>query len=173
MATKGPKPRSAFERAFPLVVQEPNGCWSYRGRHDKHGYGRIDNAHGSDLLHRVMYEHFIGPVPVGLELDHEKGDNPGCCNPLHVVPKTHRENMIRSRAPSAVAYRNGTCTKGHDVTGPNGYRFPNGRPRCRICHAAASKAYYWSAKKRQAVVSELQKAHDDEQERATQKGMFG
>src|SRR5438876_386715 len=45
-------------------------CWRWTGTLNTNGYGTIQVKGRTTLSHRVAYEHFVGPVPVGLELDH-------------------------------------------------------------------------------------------------------
>jgi hypothetical protein len=47
--------------------------------------------------HRIAYEAFRGPIAAGLEIDH-LCRNPRCCNPVHLEPVTHRENVRRGKA---------------------------------------------------------------------------
>lgn len=56
--------------------------------------------------HVLMYEHFVGAVPAGLELDH-LCCNKECVNPDHLEPVTHSENAKRWRQQrrSAVLWR--------------------------------------------------------------------
>ncbi len=49
------------------------------------------------LTHRVMYEHWVGPIEVGLELDHLCRTK-ACCNPDHLEPVTRSENLLRYHA---------------------------------------------------------------------------
>lgn len=142
--------RPVIERVLEQVKQEPNGCWSFNGYHNKKGYAKISNTGGTDRVHKLMYEHFVGPVPQGLVLDHEHCDNPGCVNPYHLVPKTIGENIKRGRHPGMVTHRTGICANGHDITGEHGYQRPsNGKRECRTCHAIRERARTKAAKTNQ------------------------
>jgi hypothetical protein len=44
--------------------------------------------------HRWAYEHFVGPIPEGLEIDHGCFVH-ACVNPGHLEPVTHQENVRR------------------------------------------------------------------------------
>jgi hypothetical protein len=91
--------RSPFERAIERVVVDDNGCWLWPGA-TASGYGMIrvgshsDGTRRTKAVHVVMWEHFEGPVPDGLELDHLCRVRP-CSNPGHLEPVTHQENMRR------------------------------------------------------------------------------
>lgn len=62
-------------------------CWEWRGRKSPGGYGR----YGSAMAHRLAYELIKGPIPEGLLVRHTC-DNPGCCNPKHLLVGTHKDN---------------------------------------------------------------------------------
>lgn len=74
-------------------VDEKTGCWIWQRARKKEGYGSM-SLPGSHrvYVHRVSYEVFVGPIPDGLEICH-RCDNPPCCNPEHLFPGTHLENM--------------------------------------------------------------------------------
>lgn len=73
-----------------------NGCWLWLGATNSNGYGQIrekvDGKWTMLLVHRVSYELLVGPIPEGLNLLHSC-DTPNCCNPEHLRPGTHLENM--------------------------------------------------------------------------------
>lgn len=78
------------------AIDETTGCWNYNGYTTPKGYGlfclRQDGRKKQLLVHRLVWEHFNGPVPDGMFMLH-KCDNPNCCNPDHLYPGTHAENM--------------------------------------------------------------------------------
>jgi hypothetical protein len=92
--------RPSWERAIERVMVDDNGCWLWSGAFSGSGYGQIREGSRSDgtrrvrHVHIVMWEHFEGPVPDGLELDHLCRVRE-CCNPGHLELVTHQENMRR------------------------------------------------------------------------------
>ena len=76
-----------------------SGCWLFTGYLTPLGYGKVGGGgkHGPVLrAHRVTYEHFRGPIPDGMQLDH-LCRVPRCVNPDHLEPVTFRENLDRSQ----------------------------------------------------------------------------
>jgi hypothetical protein len=86
------------ERLLRRLKRDPlTGCLEWQGSRGKGGYGLIRMSQPSDhltVVHRVAFEIWVGPVPAGLELDHTC-NNPPCCEPSHLEPVTHDENMRR------------------------------------------------------------------------------
>jgi hypothetical protein len=132
-------------------VDDETGCWNWTGYALK-GYGQISIELGiHKLTHVVVWEHFEGPVPDGLELDH-LCVNPPCCNPGHLEPVTHAENIRRGgwfvdgEPRVAVVRRAAThCRNDHEYTPENTYIRPDGRRRCRECNRL------WAQAKRDAA----------------------
>lgn len=88
-------PRPMAERIRERCGAEGE-CLVWRGQVNRKGYGTI-SAGGSGCkvyTHRAMYEALVGPIPEGLEIDH-LCRNTRCCNPNHLEPVTHSENMRR------------------------------------------------------------------------------
>ena len=74
------------------------GCWPWTGMKAKRGYGRINDGTGKKLsAHRVAWILANGPIPDRLWILH-KCDNPPCCNPRHLRPGTHADNMADMKA---------------------------------------------------------------------------
>jgi hypothetical protein len=74
-------------------------CWIFTGCLTENGYGHVRDDEGNMRhAHIVTYEKKFGPVPPGLELDHFFCDTRPCCNPDHVAPTTHLENVRRGKA---------------------------------------------------------------------------
>lgn len=93
---------SQLARFMPkFYVDEETGCWVWTAAKAPSGHpgfclGRPEGKRWVQA-HRVSYEHFVGPIPEGLELDH-LCVNPPCVNPAHLEPVTHAENMRRGIA---------------------------------------------------------------------------
>ena len=129
----GPARRPLIDRAMAFVMPEPNsGCWLWLGGIQGGGYGivrRGSKRDGSLVAHRAIYEHFVGPVPDGLELDH-KCKVRCCVNPAHLEPVTHLENIKRGFSYNA---RKTHCPQGHAFALHGGTR-TNGKRYCRKCN---------------------------------------
>ena len=88
----------------PYKIDIMTKCWIWLGT-TRGGYGMITNpnyhpiSNPSKMIgaHVYFYEQKYGKVPNGLVLDHIICDNRICCNPDHVIPKTHTENIRRGR----------------------------------------------------------------------------
>lgn len=113
-----------------------DACWPWTASTTLEGYGKLSTGGHSGrlvLAHRTAYEIMVGPIPVGLHLDH-LCRVPPCCNPGHLEPVTHRENILRGIGPSALNARKTHCPSGHPYSSDNTYIFPrNGSRQCRIC----------------------------------------
>jgi hypothetical protein len=129
--------RPAIERFLEKVkvseVLFHNGspCWEWTGCKSKTtGYGQFkpDGRRGSKLSspHRFSYEHHVGPIPEGHEVDHLCNVR-HCCNPLHLEAVTVQVNRKRR------VYDEAHCKHGHEMTGDNLYLSPAGTRFCRKC----------------------------------------
>lgn len=84
-----------IDRIMAKIIVQPNGCWVFIGAITTNGYGHIRDASGKMRRpHVIMWEARNGSVPKGKELDHICRCRP-CCNPDHLKPATHSENMLR------------------------------------------------------------------------------
>lgn len=80
------------ERLWGRVDKKaPGGCWLWTGGTNSNGYGQIRNPKKC-YVHRVVYELAVGPIPEGVEIDHICRVRL-CCNPEHLRPVTHRQNL--------------------------------------------------------------------------------
>lgn len=127
---------AAFVERFWSRVQKSDGCWTWNGTRDHHGYGKLSSARGvfpTQYAHRISYLLTLGEIRDGLELDH-LCRNPACVNPDHLEPVSHRENLLRGRGISATAARVTHCPAGHPYDEANTYRNAVGHRSCRACH---------------------------------------
>jgi hypothetical protein len=131
-----------------VEVDAITGCWVWQKCIAASGYGRIkvreNGVSRTDYTHRVAYEHFIGPIPGGLDLDH-LCRNRACCNPHHLEPVTRRENLLRGVGPSALNTVKAECDAGHPFDETNTAYLPDGRRRCRAC--AVRRTREWQARR--------------------------
>jgi hypothetical protein len=81
------------------------------------------------MAHRLSYEHHVGPIPDGLQIDHTCR-NRKCVNPEHLEPVTNAENTTRQ---DHAERRKTHCPKGHPYDEANTYVDPSGARRCRAC----------------------------------------
>lgn len=90
------------------------GCWVWAGSRSTHGYGRAGSSRtGRKATHRLLYEHFNGPIPRGLLVLH-RCDNPPCCNPAHLFAGTAGDNA-RDRADKGRSARQSGESNGRSV----------------------------------------------------------
>jgi hypothetical protein len=79
-----------------IRVDSESGCWVWTGYLSR-GYGRVHigpDRNGSQLVHRVVYSMLVGEIPAGADMDH-LCRRTSCCNPDHLEPVPHRENVLR------------------------------------------------------------------------------
>ena len=97
-------PTPAIDRLLPKIAIDPDTeCWIWRGALARDGYGTMladgSRTNGTRRLtgtHRVSYEHFVGPIPDGYQIDH-LCRVPACCCPWHLEAVTQQENIRRGR----------------------------------------------------------------------------
>ncbi|MEV7011783.1 HNH endonuclease signature motif containing protein [Streptosporangium sp. NPDC051022] len=148
----------------PELRPELGPCWLWTGDTNDQGYGYIIIGGKKISVARYVYERAHGPLPDGYEPDHMCHDPsvcpPGpacphrtCCNIAHLEGVTHRENVLRSGAPTAINAAKETCIHGHPLTfAPvvvDGVSYPGGTiyvpPRrtshryCLICKTRAAE----------------------------------
>lgn len=136
-----------------VVVDSTSGCWrvpDLKVRSD--GYLRVSIAGTLGYLHRIFYEHYVGVVPEGFELDHTchtddetcRGvgcEHRGCVNPDHMDVVTRRENIERSHV-GVVNRSKEECSRGHVYDDENTYHRPDGGRDCRVCMRERSRESY-------------------------------
>lgn len=128
------KKNTVGEILLRLVVCEPTtlptGCWEYP-RRDTKGYGRAALDGRERKVHQIVYEHFVGPMPIGLIPDH-LCRNRCCANFEHIEPVTYKVNKQRSADPNRAKTH---CKFGHPYNERNTYVKKSGARGCRACGA--------------------------------------
>lgn len=146
MGKRGPKPgdvgyrppRDPLERVMERVVKQADGCWLWTGPRMAKGYGitkvgsRLDGTY-AQLVHRIVYERMVGPIPVGLQIDHLCTIK-HCVNPEHLDPVTNAENARRR------GERMTHCRRGHPRTPEHSRRVKSGAIQCITCEREQAKA---------------------------------
>lgn len=128
------------ERLERGIQSRPDGeCWIWVGALTTEGYGQIKMDRRVLLVHRVMYERMVGPIPEGLDIDHLCRVR-NCVNPEHLEPVTRRTNVLRGIGPSAANKVKTHCKHGHEFTLENTHVRPNGDRMCRACSRGRSRA---------------------------------
>ncbi len=104
MTTRGLSHEERFDTHVRLEVGPLlSPCWVWKSARSAKGYAwfwtglrRPDGAPVMQHAHRWAFEHWCGPVPEGLQLDH-LCKNPACVNYAHLEPVTAKENCHRGR----------------------------------------------------------------------------
>lgn len=113
-----------------------SGCHIWSGRKNWRGYGVVNLEGQSVLAHRAVWEHYKGPIPEGLQIDHICR-NTSCCNVDHLRTVTPEINILASNNVAALYSRRENCEK---CGGPFSH-FSNGYRYCKPCRDAKMAAY--------------------------------
>lgn len=138
--------RPIMERILGRIeIDVVTECWLWQGAKSG-GYGKVREAQGAGgslkRVHRVVYEHLVGPIPEGLELDHvrQRGCvHRHCCNPEHLEPVTSHENSLRGESKNAQKTH---CPAGHPYDATNTFVRNGGGRECRLCHRTSGLKHY-------------------------------
>ena len=83
---------------FLMKVEKTPTCWLWTAAKQQGGYGMFGAKNTKKVVaaHRWSYEHFVGPIPKGMQIDHLCRVR-HCVNPAHLEPVTPKENLRRGR----------------------------------------------------------------------------
>lgn len=97
-----PRKSLTLARVFARCTPTESGCLIWQGACNSEGYGHLKVAGKIKLAHRVVAE-LSGHNIDGLMVLHSC-DTKRCCEPTHLSPGTHKENM-RQAAERGLTYR--------------------------------------------------------------------
>lgn len=119
---------------FMDKIEKTSSCWLWTAYKNPKGYGRF----GTNYAHRFSYEHFVGPIPPGMQMDH-LCSNTSCVNPAHLEAVTLLENVKRQmdagRSVIGENTRKTHCPYGHEYTRTD----KRGKRVCQQCKNNYSK----------------------------------
>lgn len=124
-----PVKRDAVERfREKYEVNEQTGCWEWCASFGTAGYGQFGETH-SDLMgaHVFAYKTFVGPIPEGYEVHHDKCRNKACVNPDHL------SLMLKSLHGAFHMPIKEQCKNGHTYTITGFYTVTNNGKKWRQC----------------------------------------
>lgn len=134
-------------RFLSKIKRTDTGCWEWTASKFSSGYGYwciyLPGAQRkAQVAHRAAYEHFVGSIPVGLDLDH-LCRNRACVNPEHLEPVTRSENLLRSPLMGQQMRDKEVCVRGHPLVGENASlkSRKDGHRVCKICARERQKGY--------------------------------
>lgn len=147
------KARPPIDRFAEKIALTDSDCIEWIAGTNEHGYGIffISKSPRRRFVraHRWSYEHHVGPVPEGLDLDH-LCRNRACVNPDHLEPVTARVNLLRGESPSALNAKKTHCPAGHAYAGSNLSVNSDGNRVCRTCRRARDRRRYHQRKENAA-----------------------
>lgn len=127
---------------FWAKVDKTDTCWLWTAA-TRRGYGAFGVNGRMMGAHRLAYELMVGPIPVGMQLDHLCRVR-HCVRPEHLEPVTAKENIQRGQTgPSRGRQQRAKthCPHGHPYDEEN-TRIYLGHRHCRACQRVHNRARF-------------------------------
>lgn len=133
-----PKPTSPLALRILARCIRDGDCLIWQGSTIRGGYGMCTDNRRRHYVHRVVFEHFNGPIPQGMEVDHVRAKgclSTACCEIGHLEVVTPQINTHRSDNPAGLNARKTHCIRGHELSGDNliAVDLARGQRQCRKC----------------------------------------
>jgi hypothetical protein len=142
-----------IDKGGPIPAHRPElgPCWLWTGRSLARGHGQITENRRHHMVHRVVYELLIGPIPAGMTIDHICHNGSGwtagescihrrCANPAHMELATKGENVLHGQTPAAINAAKTHCARNHAFDAANTRRTKEGKRVCRTCERDRARA---------------------------------
>lgn len=139
----------------PVSALRPDlgACWLWTGTLTNNGYAGF-NAQSQRSGHRWAYQHYVGPIPEGLQIDHLCRVR-HCVNPAHLEAVTPEENV--SRIPRLPVTH---CSHGHEYTDENTWTDTRGNRFCRACNRERQRARKAANRKPRPITTHCPRGHE-------------
>lgn len=132
--------RNTIETIMARAVRTDSGCLIWPGSKTLNGYGEASINGKRGRVHRLVYEHYNGPVPEGMDVCHTC-DTRACIEPSHLWVGTRKQNMEDCLAKKRHDSMKRThCPRGHEYTPettrwkPPSKERPAGARECAVCN---------------------------------------
>ena len=152
--------RNTLESVLSRLVVVDQGfvtpCRIWTGSKTSAGYGNVGWNGKVVVVHRLLYQELVGPLPDGSKGDHichtytDCLGGPTCPHRLcaeveHIEPVSNLVNCLRGMGPSAINARKLFCDAGHPLFGTNLHLEQTGNGgigrRCRKCRNLNAAVY--------------------------------
>lgn len=136
-------PERVISRLMQKTHRDSKGCLVSDYSAGGNGYAQIgwvdETGRYMVLAHRAAWEHYYGPIPDGMTVDHTcpHGRNTKCIERTHLRLLTNFENARRTDGRD---WPLGQCANGHDNRFLKQIR-SNGKLGCSICKADWARRY--------------------------------
>jgi hypothetical protein len=140
-------------------------CWEWCGsRWDR--YGRFYVHSRAVSAHRIAFEHFVGPIADGLDIDH-LCRNTFCVNPRHLEAVTASLNVLRGLAPMRVVQRNHSEAHRRIVSARMKGRVITSEARRKISESRTGRPnnHIWTPERKAALVEKLRRIYQAAREK--------
>ncbi len=129
---------------FLTKVEIGEDHWLWKAACNSGGYGTFSWKGKSSFAHRFSYEHYVGDIPDGLDIDHLCRVRL-CVNPEHLEAVTRTENLQRGdpEKRKGLYQRSKThCPQGHEYSVENTGHSTGNRRYCKEC----KRLQYWKGR---------------------------